>query len=322
MAVSYPAIKGTQFRGNFYLVKIPYGDLGFVTAINPDIQRRLNKRRVKEIAQYICSADGWLPAVTLAAAGPLNYKKGILSWNGPLWVIDGQHRIEGIKLALQTAAGASLTDHELAACVFPNLQEHRQSQLFADMNGKMVPVSKALRLARDFRDRSVLITRDVVNNLRWNDKVEFLSGQVKRDTHWAFTWLVEANRQLLQSLENTDEENAIRILTEFWGEVGKALGPYLGNKEYLCSSATVAFLIGYVGKRIINEEDFPALVARLGTINWSRNGGDFEGSLVVNGVWKRGASVANINADAVNVLLKTLGLPLQEPSAEPPEAAD
>ncbi|MEX2411861.1 MAG: DGQHR domain-containing protein, partial [Candidatus Paceibacterota bacterium] len=129
--LEFPCVPVKQPLGEFYIGSIPSKDLieitkvdirriegekGFETYLG--IQRPKNERRVKEIAKYTKTEDACFPtAVILAVSGncvTFNSEKNVLilseyideenpdesiKFNEIANVLDGQHRIEGLKEA-------------------------------------------------------------------------------------------------------------------------------------------------------------------------------------------------------------------------------
>lgn len=318
MAHTYRAIVGTQFGAEYYTVLIPYRDLGLVTKVEVHSQRPPGRGRDKKIADYLIERDdGIFPPVVLAAdyGQKLKFRRdgrnettGELTFDDPLFVLDGQHRISGIRRALGTVAGEMMADWELAAMILPNRPVELRSQHFADMNSLAKPVTKSQRYSRDYRDEAVIYVREVLSRLKLWDYVNKESSYIGKRYRWAFTWLVEATRPLLPPLERTDPVNKVRILTEFWGIVNRTLEPYWGKQqEYLCSSTAVLYLIARLGRNLITADDRDELLSRLDRVDWRRHDGDFEGLLVANGDWIRGASTTNVRLPVLGKVIKAIG---------------
>ncbi|MCZ7385118.1 MAG: DGQHR domain-containing protein [Candidatus Methanoperedens sp.] len=160
-----PAIKGKMGKTDFYsfviepekLLKIAY--IAHRAKSNEEsiktYQRMARKSRLKEIAEYIHEKEGIFPTnivLNIQTDRPLRFdpaaemagKNAIL---GTLyipnkyktaWIIDGQHRLFAYS-GLEEANTATLP-----VIAFENLEPNIQAELFIDINGEQVKVSKNL----------------------------------------------------------------------------------------------------------------------------------------------------------------------------------
>ncbi len=109
-------------------------------------QRLLNKKRAKDIANYLDSANGVIPAgLILSAQTNTNVryeeKTGKLSFEvakDSLLVIDGQHRLFGLL--------ESKNDYEIPVSIFVDLNTRDEVKLFIDINTTQKGVPTALIL--------------------------------------------------------------------------------------------------------------------------------------------------------------------------------
>lgn len=317
MRYTFKALKGTQGGKSFFQLMLPFHILGQVVTVNPEVQRKMSTRRVKGIYEYICNNQNafYFPNITLAAPGNLDWSErtGTLSWDDSmkLSAVDGQHRYKGIMMLMESPLGEIFSDHHLGATVYGHMQTEKQADMFSVVNGEQKPVTKAVRELRNHHSMVNRVTRDVILNLQLSEKTEWQTGTIKdREGKWfAFTWMLEANRHLLQALGNTDELNAARIVSEYWNTVFEVLRRNLGRpQEDISSSAAVFLMLGAVGKRFITEDNAHARLLGLAKINWSRVGGSFENILLTNGHWRRGVSSHSVSSEARRVLEETLNL--------------
>lgn len=315
MRYTFKAQKGVQGSSSFYSVLIPFHVLGLITTINPEVQRKLKSQKVRKAFQYLVQnqSDFILPPILLASSGPLTFSERtgelMIDEAQKLSVIDGQHRRAAILMLMESELGELYSDNAVAAMIQPNRQTERQADIFSVTNGEQTPVTKAQRELRNYRSPANRVARDVINHLGLGDRVAFDKGAVRPGQWFAFTWMVEACRWLLQPLGATDELNAARLITDYWREVLRVLRPYLGNKDYIVSSSGVFVALGQMGKRIITLPNYPQHVQGLAQLNWSRYNGDFEGVFVVQGNYMRGAtSHGKVGTTAQRIFMEALGL--------------
>ena len=134
---------GTLTAGEILLiaeskVRTPYNSRG--------IQRRLDSKRAKQIARYAQSEDAIFPTpIVLSASSEMvefNIKDSyfMIDENFPntCSIVDGQHRLEGIK-------EANLNDEFVLPVVFIfDTFLEQDAEIFAAINGNQKPVSKSL----------------------------------------------------------------------------------------------------------------------------------------------------------------------------------
>lgn len=147
------ALLVTQGKHRFYMLVLPSDVLATTCAVearlnNPidGFQRLLDKKRAREIADYIDSGFGSVPSAIILSAQPeaqlqFDRKTGDLRFrNDPrsFLIIDGQHRVYGFNLATRTV--------KAPVVVFNKLTRAQECQLFMDINTKQRPVPPELLL--------------------------------------------------------------------------------------------------------------------------------------------------------------------------------
>ena len=173
--VAVPVIRVIQPIGEIYVGRISSVDLWEIAEYDmreirqkedgiylaTGIQRQLNEKRVSEIATYVKTVDATFPtAVVLAISsdcvefkgsgdsGHLNMllspepvevqdEDGLFSYRRVARVIDGQHRIEGLKRA-------QVKDFDVNVAVFVDADIEDQARVFATVNLAQTKVSKSL----------------------------------------------------------------------------------------------------------------------------------------------------------------------------------
>lgn len=112
------------------------------------VQRFLNANRVKSIKDFILSGNIFPNGIILnwvSESDTLTFSEGKLTL--PLQeraaqIIDGQHRVEGIKAAFKE--NPSLGDTQIPALLFKNLSTEECAKIFLSINTEQRPVPKSL----------------------------------------------------------------------------------------------------------------------------------------------------------------------------------
>lgn len=151
--VSYPALKCTQNDHTFYISVMKSSDLEvmcFVSRRKDDadkgFQRLLSEKRAKEIARYLDNNKGVIPSALIVSAQPCancEYDKSSHSIKlektpNSLLVLDGQHRLYGMKYAEK--------EYEIPVVVFCELTTQEEIRQFIDINTTQKGVPTALIL--------------------------------------------------------------------------------------------------------------------------------------------------------------------------------
>lgn len=148
-----PCIHVKQPIGEFFLTVLPaqvvarrVEILRRTTSIEDKekVQRSLSDTRVSEIARYVGDPDATFPTPIIIAATSerVQIKDSHITFpdEGPIGeVIDGQHRIEGMRRSMDM-----LKEFELPIVVMMDLSSEEKAYVFSIINSKQTPVSKSL----------------------------------------------------------------------------------------------------------------------------------------------------------------------------------
>ncbi|MGM3274332.1 DGQHR domain-containing protein [Ralstonia sp. 24A2] len=169
ISLELSCLKLKQPLGEFFICKISAKDLCEITYFDIremlkereideyiGIQRKVDKNRVKELRQYVNSIDACFPtSIVLAIDDGLavyDEERGKLTlsnrpnpdegeeavfYRGIAKVIDGQHRIEGLR-------GLESGDFELTLSIFVGLDVEDQAYIFSTVNLAQTKVNKSL----------------------------------------------------------------------------------------------------------------------------------------------------------------------------------
>ncbi len=140
-AVESPAfaLEVSQLQADIYQAEDPY-------------QRVLDRSRAKAISNYLKTEDALLPnGIILAANDGVDIQvrnhEVIFEWDAeelpqPFNIIDGQHRVEGLKL-LAADNDDQYGGFQVPATILIDLPFYSQAELFATINGEQKKVSKS-----------------------------------------------------------------------------------------------------------------------------------------------------------------------------------
>ncbi|MDM5332127.1 DNA sulfur modification protein DndB [Ureibacillus composti] len=192
-----PGTKGKQFGKDIYTSLIKFRDLEKFLAVFPQVQRKVDKKRVNLLAGYVLKGleEGnmsFLTSITATCRGDIffNDSKQVIAidTSSQLSINDGQHRFEGVRKAIseikkeirKTKAGESkeflkeklnyLEEMTLPIVIFANISESEEMQLFHDLNNLAKAPSKSVNLRFNQSNLYIRLAKEV------SQENEFLSA--------------------------------------------------------------------------------------------------------------------------------------------------
>src|SRR3954464_571880 len=167
MKISFPAMRGSIGGRTYYTTQMPLSVvpkiLDFADAdleAKDREQRKLNSKRVPDIAEYMKLNDGEgyiFSAITASHRGGVTFTPvpgsdnlGMLEVdvaNANFLINDGQHRAAAINIALRDLP--SLGDDSISVILFPYENKQRAQQMFSDLNRYVKKTSKSLDILFD-----------------------------------------------------------------------------------------------------------------------------------------------------------------------------
>jgi DGQHR domain-containing protein len=122
-------------------------------------QRPIQDKRVNEAAWFLIKAEGWFPTSVLVSIREKvkfeeskdidGFQEGFLNVpdSSILWIIDGQHRVEALKRAIEKGA-PDLKNYQVPVAIVPNEEVSNEMRMFYIVNSraKSVPADIADRL--------------------------------------------------------------------------------------------------------------------------------------------------------------------------------
>jgi DGQHR domain-containing protein len=176
LVCAVPAVRYSQRAKTFFLAAVPAPQLLRVARVDhwdprsPDrlhsgYQRRPEQKRLTAIAKFIAEPDSYFSTGGLlnsripvdSPGSPLAFECAWEGENGlafgvlrlyeveqPLWVVDMQHRLEGLRLALASNPTGQLSELPVAVTIASGLTRAEEINEFLQINTKQKKVSTAL----------------------------------------------------------------------------------------------------------------------------------------------------------------------------------
>jgi DNA sulfur modification protein DndB len=273
-------------------------------------QRVLNEKRVPDLKNYILDNDEdyLFSAITASYKTPpvfvpLSNDEGNggesnigvlkLKLGDELIINDGQHRCAGIAAALKE--NPQIGDHTMAVLLFNYESKERVQQMFSDLNRYVVKTSKSLDILYDKRDKISVATIAFLDQVPLFQKVtEKDDASLKSRSPKLFTLaaLYDANRELLKGREQEGVIENAGLLKTYWSEVASHMPDWNSvftehktavelRAEKIASHSTVLRALGGLGAELMKEQDWRERLAKLSTIDWSKQNKDWENVCII-----------------------------------------
>ncbi|WP_212637273.1 DGQHR domain-containing protein [Serratia marcescens] len=178
---TYPFIEVQQKEHSFKLVSLPAGLLtriSYASVRRKDqeegaVQRVLNNSRIAGIKDFALQMGDFPASIVLNwIGGSMSVNNGqveILDLPKSAQIIDGQHRVAGLKAAIEE--DPSVADYQIPVAIYENLDTAHSARIFISINTEQRPAPKSLVFdlygvtASDLMDPAAIRANDIVFHL-------------------------------------------------------------------------------------------------------------------------------------------------------------
>lgn len=289
MTYNLPAIQGKQGNHPYFVAQVPYGVLFNICVFDESSvsfknqgQRPLDNKRVNEIAEYVISnpTDYTFNSLVVAVGTDVEFSGdtiGVLKLpiDSVCRIVDGQHRWNGIKQAIQE--NPSLKSDTISVVFFLGDLD-RVRQIFSDLNQFAKKVSKSTAIAFDGRGEKAIIANALFNEIPlFRRYVDPHADTVSPSSSKLFSLnhLYQATEIYLSStgLDTVQEKKEAALA--FWSNVceymidwkqveQKQVAAKELKKDNLCCQGVTLLAIAYLGCEM-ND------LSVLGRLDWSKS---------------------------------------------------
>jgi DNA sulfur modification protein DndB len=308
----FPALRGRMGSRQFFVVLLPLSVVpgligeprGADLPAEVRAQRKLNERRIPEIAKYILdNEDDWLFSsltasfdedADFAPHGKDQSDVGVLRFplTTRLVINDGQHRRAAIRRALEV--DPTLGSQTISVVLFPAENLERNQQMFSDLNRTVQKTSRSLDILYDHRDPLNLITLAVA------ERVPLLQGRVEKESlslasrsakfitvsalydmigQYLGPMSAKLSEAQLQSFEDDSVAYWQSLTTSLsqWSDISAGhLRPAEARLEYINAHSVFFFAIGAVGHELKSRGRMD-LLPELDDVDWRRTNKEWQG---------------------------------------------
>lgn len=210
--MTVPALRGKMGNIEYFTITLPYSVVTrYLTTTDRSLppkereNRKPTKSRYRVISDYITKNPDTYRFSSLTCTygkdgthAPVRWKSiepsgdlsliGVLTLDNrdPLIIVDGQHRFEGIKKALDE--DASLIDDMISVVLFPYIDIRAAQQLFSDLNRNAKKTTKSLDILFDRRDVVNIVVQELVEKVSvFQDRVNLEDAGIPAQSKDMFT---------------------------------------------------------------------------------------------------------------------------------------
>ena len=311
---SFEAIRGSQASSEFYIAMCTLKAVSkLFTFQDADIppahraQRVLRKSRVPQIRDYILQneKDYTFSSLTVSVDGRIDFEPAIkggnlgiirMSQDAAILINDGQHRVAGIKEAINESPG--LGRDKISVVFFQDPGLAKSQQMFADLNKNAVKPTKSLSILYDRRNPLSQFVVDMagkVDVFRGRIEMEKTTLSNRSTRFFTLSGLRMATRNLLgKSRAVTDADRQAAL--EFWKAVSenipewvllaeRRVSPYELRREYVHANTNMLEAIGLAGHtlRKRHPDRWLQMLSALRTVDWARTNPEWDGKVIIRG---------------------------------------
>jgi DGQHR domain-containing protein len=269
-----------QLGHDCFLGTLKYRDLANVT-VPEDAQRDLKPARVPKIAQYVTDNDGhtdehsnihagYFPSIVINIRGEdieVGQHTINIGENATLEVMEGQHRVAGIRKAIEQGLSPDRMDDDLPCLYYVNLTLTEKRQAFADINANLVKPPKAISVSFNERNPKDELAKAVAREVFHGKVAENKTRIGPKDDEWfTLTSFVDAVAKMFDvpvTPANFEEFKAQAVT--YWSAVAAEMAPIWTDKTFIASNKNVLVAIGKLyGMEVKFDE--------LACLDWSQDG--------------------------------------------------
>ena len=313
----FPCVRGIQSGCEYYTTMIPIRLLTKLFVLESEempaemrAQRKLNVNRVHKLKDYVLSAKNYtLSAVTITVDVPndqteqfaFNQTQGDIGiLNVPLdsrfLIADGQHRIEGLKLA--AVENPDFFDETISCVIFLHTGLERAQTMFHDLNHFASKPNKSLNLLYDHRSDESELARRVMKGVpifaQYTD-TEATTVGAKSSKVFTFNAIDEANKYLFTNSQLSESEKLEKAIA-FWKAVtteipewqrllSKEYAPNDVRQNFICGHAIALCGLAHLGFYLSRNENWQKKLEQVGlkTVDWSKANPEFANRIIFGG---------------------------------------
>lgn len=282
-----------QFGKKVLLTQLPFRYLDLIFEVDEHVQRNLDIRKRNQIREFILNAveeSGFqFSSFVFSARKQLSEVNN--GWELPvgqkLIVLDGQHRLRGLKLAIQRLETSKinlseenpemisidnklekLKNYPICMQIYLDLSIKEERQLFSDINTERRELHGGIIVKYDKRDKYSEVVRNIVDDMKAEMEIEETLSKLSQNSS-SLTTMVAMRRCIIAMIEGkTDVKEGEDYYREIDSEV-KAIGVRFFRKWieifpkdmtnrylYVCGLTTIQLALAYTVNILTQSNGF------------------------------------------------------------------
>jgi DNA sulfur modification protein DndB len=266
-----PFIKVDQSDQSFFLTKLTAGILAEITYASVRgqdeeegaVQRILNTRRISSIADFATSVGhfpnsivlNWISSSKKIAVKDGNLEIPVVARSAQL--IDGQHRVEGLRAAMEKEP--SIRNLEIPVAIYQNLSTAQCANIFLSINTEQKPVPRSLVYDlygiadAELVDAAAVRARDIAIALNEDEDSPYSSiikfpGSPRSRGGIALSTVVTALKPLVDLKGDFEQRNIFdletqkKIVKNFFSAISEAYG-----EHWYETNNAFSYAAGFIG---------------------------------------------------------------------------
>lgn len=269
--ITQPGLKGAQ---KIFITSIPIRELIDITMFKVDFwqkdkmdtdedqgyQRVMNDSHAQNISSYLQKPESLLPTSILVSTrkNVPDFEKGKLTISKyPLFIVDGQHRIAGLRIAIQDKALNTWKDASLPVILLSGFDKFEEMTQFVDLNTKQKKVETNLALelmyemaklnsemrkryveeGNDWKIRAIKMVNEInkITDSPWKNNIK-LAGEKRQPSHiTTAVSFATSLRPLMRGAFNAERNlsNNTKVLMNYWQALRLVfMDAFLEPKDY------------------------------------------------------------------------------------------
>jgi len=280
MAANHPFIKIRQQGRDFYLTNLPASvvtEVSYASVRGRDqekgaVQRVLNTRRISNIKDFAINGGSFPNSIVMNWVKEniaIDEESKVLSFEiepNSAQLIDGQHRVAGLKEAI--AENVEFANYELPVAIYVGLSTKECADIFLAINTEQKPVHRSLvfdlyEIADDqIVDQAAARARDIAVELNESGAPYFnmikFPGESPRKGGVALSTVVSAIKPLIEPNGIFDQvglstlENQSKAIVNFFNAIRNVYGDtWYDRQNVFMYAAGFSGAMDFLGKRIV-----------------------------------------------------------------------
>jgi DGQHR domain-containing protein len=245
-------------------------------------QRSVNELHVKKISEYLCSTDSLLPNSLILSTRdymPGFHEGTIILDHFPLYIVDGQHRVEALRDAVNSKEATHWKDAVMPVLILSGFGRFEEMVQFVDLNTKQKKVATDLAMqlmlemskdgvwhqkfkevGSEWKVRAIKTVNELNKRMDspWHGAIK-MPGETAKTGHFRTTAnsFTVSLRPLMTNSFGRNLDNNILILSNYWRALREIFpDAFMQPKEYAIQKTPGLFSLHSLLQTILSNRGY------------------------------------------------------------------